>query len=82
MVLGPYSSLPCQGPLVDFVTAIVSAHHSQSLWGSIHWRGVESPSCPFERTCPSLRKAALTMQVWESDGNEAPSSCSIPVFKQ
>lgn len=38
MVPGPYH-FPCQGPLVDFVTAIVSTHHSQSLWGSIHWRG-------------------------------------------
>lgn len=32
--LAIFLHLPCQGPLVDFVTAIVSAHHGQSLWAA------------------------------------------------
>lgn len=58
---GPWPlSLPCQGPLADFVTAIVSAHHSHSLWGSIPWRArglcwshPQDPACaPLGRAVP------------------------------
>lgn len=43
--LAPIHPFPCQESWMDFVAAIVSALHSQSLWGSIHcwgmaWAGV------------------------------------------
>lgn len=50
------------------------------------WPVLESPAgpslCPFGKSCPSLRKPALTIQEWKNDGNEPPSSCSIFVFRQ
>lgn len=77
---------PCQGPLVDFVTAVVSALHSQLHPPVRAWPVLEphsgSSSCPFGKNCPLLRKPSLAIQEWKSDGNVPPSSCSISVFKQ